>query len=171
VAVPDGLLIAGAVVGLVGGVIGATSGGVNLIVQAVRAARAKRDAQVVLRMDFHEYYSHQGEDGHQYPIATAHLVNHGKVPAKDVEVTSSTGYVALDAEGRTIAPDKSGLITFAMSPVHMVERGASTAWWPDSVPTEMGPVTLTVTWRIDDGTSRRSEPKEFTHAYRNGAFG
>ena len=123
-----------------------------------------------IRVEFLGYLRHEGEPGHQYPLATATIHNDGRVPAKDIEVEASTGYGFIDTH--MLGPDLNAIITFATAPVHEVERPADRGqvYWPDDVPTEPGPVKLTVTWRID-GTSERSEGQSFTHDYSAQSLG
>ena len=166
--VPDGLLIAGAVVGLAGGAIGVVTGSFTIVGSIRRAGRAKRDAEMVLDLEFGGVEGFGGVDTKMYPYATARLSNNGKVTAKDLRVVSSTGYALFDAT--TLFPDNSEIITFPLVAVRdlpidrLFEGDEKDKWAPIETPYRVGEVRLSITWRID-GTSERSEPTTFTHAY------
>lgn len=165
VAVPEWLAITAAAVGLTGGAIGATSGMVGLIGTARRARREKQDAEMNLRIQF-EPITNQVVVAGRYPSARAYLFNEGKIAAKDIEITASTGFA--DIEKHTLPADEWTSLWFAAVPVRRLPaegmRIVGSNYEPVETPFELGRVTLSVTWRLD-GTSRRSSPRTFEHDY------
>jgi len=161
-AVPDGLLIAGAIVGLVGGVVGAAAGTDNIITRIRRARQATRDSAMILDLEFGPIERFDGSDLKKYPVARAQLSNHGKVEAKDLRLESSTGWVSLGTS--SLAPDTTTTVEFAVVDVHEVSMGNFTEVQPSETPYRVGNVEIRVTWRID-GTSERSAPVSFVGEY------
>lgn len=172
-AVPDELLIAGAVVGLAGGLIGIATGVDNLITRVRRGRQSTRDAEMILEVEFGDVEGFAGVDTRKYPYATARISNNGKIAAKDLRVESSTGYALCDTT--MLFPDVSTIVTFPLVAVQElgIERlfkgDEKDKWAPVETPYGIDRVELSLSWRID-GTSARSEPKPFEHPYSESPF-
>jgi hypothetical protein len=164
-AVPEWLAITAAAVGLTGGAIGAASGAVNLVGAGRRARREKRDSEMVLRAEFQPIKKQVVIEG-RYPTARVFIYNEGKIAAKDIEVTASTGFA--EPEKFTISADESTYVWFAAVPVRRLPveglHIVGSNYEPVETPFEFGRVTISITWRID-GTSQRSRPRTFEHDY------
>ena len=173
-ALPDGLLIAGAVVGLVGGVVGAATGADNIVTRIIRTRRAKRDAEMILNVEFDGVLDFFGRATAKYPVATARLSNHGKVVARGLRIEASTGFALIATE--ILLPDESVLITFPIVSVHdlPIDRlfigNEKDMWAPVDTPYVVGKVMLSVRWRID-GQSDWSAPLEFSGDYSRPPLG